>query len=181
MLLRQKPRIAPELEVVHPASCLQCGAVAPAGVSFCRRCGIPFGAPPRADAQLPECPVCYQEAADDGLLPSLAQHGRRVPISLHLSEHERFPVGDDEFLESLREGDRVRIGRWHAPFDLVRRYLVTGALSGGRRRAMEHNLIVTAMSQLARFGPEASIIGDQEQWRHARDAVTVLMERYHRA
>ncbi len=97
-----------------------------------------------------------------------------------MAEHDRFPVGDDDYLESLREGSRIRIGRWTAPFDIVRRYLVTGALDGGRRRQFEHDLIVTAMTQLARFGPGAVILGDQPEWRAAREAVAGLMERYHR-
>ena len=41
-----------------------------------------------------------------------------------MREHDRHPVGDDEWLETLREGDRLRWGRWSAPFDTVRRYLV---------------------------------------------------------
>lgn len=97
-----------------------------------------------------------------------------------MAEHERHPAGDDDYLERLREGDRIRIGRWSAPFDLVRRYLVTGALDGGRRRQFEHDLIVTAMTQLARFGRDAVILGDQPEWRAARDAVAELMEQYHR-
>jgi hypothetical protein len=95
-----------------------------------------------------------------------------------MDEHEQFPVGDDELLESLRQGDRIRIGRWEAPFDLVRRYLVTGALDGGRRRSYQHSAIVTAMAQIGRWGPDAEVFGDQEEWREARRAVTELMDRY---
>ena len=95
-------------------------------------------------------------------------------------EHEQHPVGDDDYLESLREGIRIRIDRWTAPFDLVRRYLITGALDGGRNRQFEHNLVVTAMTQLTRFGPNAVILGDQPAWQDARAAVSQLMERYHR-
>jgi hypothetical protein len=90
-------------------------------------------------------------------------------------------VGDDEYLESLREGDRIRIDRWTASFDVVRRYLVTGAVDGGRRRAFEHDMIVTAMTQLRRFGADADIMGDQPEWQASRQAVTSLMERYHRS
>ena len=79
----------------------------------------------------------------------------------HIAEHERHPVGDDDLLESLREGDRIRIERWTAPFDLVRRYLVTGAVEGGRNRAYEHNAIVNAMAQLKRWGVNAQVFGDQ--------------------
>lgn len=160
-------------------ACLQCGT--PAGsASFCRRCGLPYGAPPRADVALPTCPVCYLTVDDDGRLDSLDRPGLRVDLQRHLQEHDRHPVGDDDYLESLREGDRVRIGSWTAPYDLVRRYLVTGNLDGGRRRTFEHNAIVTAMTQLKRWGPGTVIFGDQPQWQAARDAVTELMERYHR-
>ena len=50
----------------------------------------------------------------------------RVDLVRHQAEHDRYPVGDDEWLESLREGDRIRVGQWSAPFDTVRRYLVSG-------------------------------------------------------
>jgi hypothetical protein len=104
----------------------------------------------------------------------------RVHIVEHIAEHEAHPVGDDDYLESLRRGDRIVIERWEAPFDVVRRYLVTGAVDAGRTRTVAHDAIVTAMSQLARFGPSAEILGDDPDWRAARDAVTRLMERYHR-
>jgi hypothetical protein len=162
-------------------ACLQCGTPA-TGASFCRRCGLPYGAPPRADAELPACHVCYRTVEDDGRLPSLALPGLRVDLQHHLAEHDRFPVGDDEYLESLRIGDRIRIGRWTASFDVVRRYLVTGNVEGGRRREFEHNAIVSAMTQLKRWGTDAGahIFGDQPEWQAARAAVTDLMERYHR-
>jgi hypothetical protein len=164
------------------SSCRQCGAVQtnPA-VTFCRRCGIPFGAPPSAEARLPSCPVCYQTVDDQGLLPPFGGFGARQPISEHLADHDRFPVGDDEWLESLRVGDRIRVGDGWAPFDLVRRYLVTGLVDAGHGRQVLHDAVVTAMSQLARWGnAEVDAFGDQEEWRTARQAVTRLMERYHR-
>lgn len=162
------------------AVCLQCGVAAPnPTVTFCRRCGLTYGAPPRAHATLPTCPVCYATVGHDGRLPSRQPGGRPVDLVEHMSEHDAHPVGDDEFLESLRLGDRIRIARWEAPFDLVRRYLVTGALDGGRRRTYQHSAIVTAMSQIGRWGPDADIFGDQDEWRAAREAVTDLMERYH--
>jgi hypothetical protein len=161
------------------AVCLQCGMSAPnPSITFCRRCGLPFGAAPRADAALPTCPICYRTVGDDGLLPSNRPNAGRVDLVAHMDEHEQFPVGDDELLESLRQGDRIRIGRWEAPFDLVRRYLVTGALDGGRRRSYQHSAIVTAMAQIGRWGPDAEVFGDQEEWREARRAVTELMDRY---
>src|SRR5829696_6071851 len=162
-------------------ACLQCGTPA-SNASFCRRCGLPYGAPPRADAALPSCHVCYQTVEDDGRLASLAQAGLRVDLQHHLAEHDRFPVGDDDYLESLRVGDKIRIGRWTAPFDLVRRYLVTGNIDGGRNRSFEHNAIVNAMTQLRRWGADAGghILGDQPEWQAARGAVSELMERYHR-
>ena len=76
------------------------------------------------------CPVCYRTVADDGRLPSLDRAGVRVDLVRHQAEHDWHPVGDDEWLESLRIGDQVRIGRWSAPFDTVRRYLVTGQVAG---------------------------------------------------
>jgi hypothetical protein len=165
----------------HPAAyptCLQCGVAAldPA-TTFCRRCGLPYGATPRADAALPSCPVCYRSVEDDGRIP--ARHGRgRLSLVDHIDEHGQWPVGDDDYLESLRVGDRVRIGRFQAPFDLVRRYLVTGSLDGGFRRAHAHNAIVTAMAQIGRWGTGAVVLGDQPEWHEAREAVAALMERY---
>ena len=163
----------------HAPRCLQCGVLAPrSGQTFCRRCGLPYGDPPRAAADLPTCPICYRAMDDDGRVPARGGHSR-VDLVGHMAEHERYPVGDDDFLESLREGDRIRIGRHYAPFDLVRRYLVTGVLEGGRRRAMEHTAIVTAMKQVARWGTGGHVIGDQTEWVEARAAVSALMERYH--
>ena len=161
--------------------CLQCGtAAANPSITFCRRCGLPFGAPPRADATLPICPICYAETGDDGRLPSYQRSRGRVDLVAHMEEHDQFPVGDDDYLESLRVGDAIRVGRWQAPFDLVRRYLVTGAFDGGRQRAYQHSAIVNAMAQLKRWGPGTDIFGDQPEWRDARAAVSELMERYHR-
>jgi hypothetical protein len=162
------------------SSCLQCGTPAPAGVAFCRRCGLPYGAPPRVEAELPSCPVCYETVGDDGLLPSFRPARGRIDLVEHMGEHDDHPVGDDEYLETLRRGDRIAIDRWEAPFDLVRRYLVTGMIDGGRRRDYQHSAIVTAMSQLKRWGPDMELFGDQAEWKVARDAVTTLMERYHR-
>lgn len=163
------------------ATCLQCGTVATrAAARMCRRCGLPIGSPPAAHARLAECPVCYRETDADGHLPSMANPGRRVDINAHVHEHDRFPVGDDAWLETLRSHDRIRIGRWQAPYDLVRRYLVTGVVDAGRNRLALHNAIVTAMTQVQRWGPGAHVMGDQEEWRAAREAVEGLMERYHR-
>lgn len=162
--------------------CLQCGTAAPSpDITFCRRCGLPFGAQPRSDAALPSCPSCYQTVGDDGRLPSHRPNVGRVDLVAHMEEHDQFPVGDDELLESMRIGDRIRIGRWEAPFDLVRRYLVTGAIDGGRRRSFQHSAVVTAMGQLGRWGADAEILGDQQEWREARQVIAELMERYQRS
>lgn len=160
--------------------CLQCGVrAARADQTFCRRCGLPYGAPPRPDAVLPICPICYREVEEDGRLP--AHSGtRRLDLAAHMHEHERYPVGDDEYLESLRVGDRIRIGRGYAPFELVRRYLVTGVVDAGRRRSLQHTTVLTALTQLARWGSGATIVGDQAEWAEARAEVAELMERYHR-
>jgi hypothetical protein len=178
-----QPSAMPPAADLIPAAlptCLQCGVQAlDSSTTFCRRCGLPYGAPPRIDADLPSCPICYATVDDDGRIASRTGGGRLDLVS-HIEEHERYPVGDDDFLETLREGDRIRIGRFVAPFDLVRRYLVTGSLDGGRRRVAQHNAIVTAMAQVARWGPNATVFGDQSEWREAREAVSRLMERYAR-
>jgi hypothetical protein len=166
----------------HLPVCLQCGVQARrAGTANCGRCGLPYGAAPRADAELATCPICYRTTDDDGRLPSREVPARRLDLPAHIVEHERYPVGDDEYLESIRRGDRISVGRWEASFDLVRRYLVTGVYDGGRARADRHDAIATAMTQLARWGPGGvPAVGDQADWREARDALTALMERYHR-
>jgi len=161
--------------------CLQCGTTSSVvGARVCRRCGLRFGDAPRRDVSLPACPICYASVDDDGRLPSLFRDGRRVDLVAHMEEHDTFPVGDDEWLETLRVGDRIAVGRWTAPFEVVRRYLVTGVVEAGRGRTMQHNALVTAMTQLQRWGSEASIFGDQPAWAEARQAVADLMERYHR-
>ena len=78
------------------------------------------------------------------------------------------------------QGDRIRIGKWTAPFDTVRRYLVTGQVDAGRNRALAHDAIVTAMTQLNRWGPDGDIFGDLPDWKAARAAVVEMMERYER-
>jgi hypothetical protein len=161
--------------------CLQCGTPSTGGGGvFCRRCGLPYGQPPRADAELPSCPVCYKTVDDDGQLPSLDRAGTRVNLVRHQTEHDRRPVGDDEWLESLRRGDKILIGRWTAPFETVRRYLVTGQVEAGRNRALAHDAIVTAMTQIRRWGPDPLILGDLPEWKAARAAVVEMMERYAR-
>ena len=160
-------------------ACLQCGT--PAGHSratFCRRCGLPYGERPRDDVELPTCPVCYATVDDDGRLPSVERFGFRVDLVRHRAEHDRHPVGDDDWLESLREGDRIRIGRWSAQFEVVRRYLVTGQVEGGRGRTLAHDAIVNAMTQISRWGRNGIVFGDQPEWAAAREAVSKLMERY---
>ena len=161
--------------------CLQCGTVSSAAVAVvCRRCGLRFGAPPRETAVLPSCPVCYATVGDDGRLPSFRSALQRIDLVAHMAEHDDFPPGDDDYLETLRAGDRIVIGRWTAPFDVVRRYLVTGVVDAGRNRTMQHNAVISAMAQVARWGPDARILGDQEEWIAARRAISELMERYHR-
>jgi hypothetical protein len=160
-------------------SCLQCGTPAARfDATFCRRCGLTYGDAPRADAELPSCPTCYRTVDDDGRTDSLTLPGLRIDLRRHMAEHDHHPVGDDEWLETLREGDKLRWGRWVAPFDTVRRYLVTGQVDAGRNRRLAHDLIVTAMTQLRRWGPDGEILGDQPEWQAARLAVTELMERY---
>lgn len=162
-------------------ACLQCGTPSDsARGTFCRRCGLPYGEPPRPTAELPSCPVCYRTVADDGRLPSLERPGTRVDLVRHRAEHDRHPVGDDDWLDTLRSGDKIRVGRWSAPFETVRRYLVTGQVEAGRNRALAHDAIVTAMTQINRWGPDADVFGDLPEWKAARAAVVALMERYGR-
>ena len=169
------------VQIATASTCLQCGTVSTRSAArMCRRCGVSFGEAPTASARLAECPVCYRETDADGRLPSQANPGRRLDINAHVEEHDRFPVGDDAWLETLRAYDRIRIGRWTAPYDLVRRYLVTGVVDAGRNRLALHNAIVTAMTQVQRWGRDAQVAGDQEVWREAREAVETLMDRYHR-
>ena len=86
-------------------ACLQCGTPPHNGRgTFCRRCGLPYGEPPRADAELPSCPICYPPSTDDGRLPSLDHPGLRVDLVRHQAEHDRHPVGDDEWLEIAARG-----------------------------------------------------------------------------
>jgi hypothetical protein len=181
---KSRPVSSPQQAAPHkpgmPLVCLQCGTIAGDQVTFCRRCGLPIGDEPRADATLPTCPICYLTVDDDGRIGSLRARGGRVDLVAHMTEHDDHPVGDDEYLESLRAGDLIRIEGWHAPFELVRRYLVTGAIDGGWRRSYQHSVVVTAMSQIKRWGADAEIFGDQEEWRAARVAVSTLLERYHR-
>jgi hypothetical protein len=161
-------------------ACLQCGT--PAGRTPHPRSVAGAGcrtAIPRERRRAAGLPHLLPAVDDDGRLASLDVAGLRVDLHRHLAEHDRHPVGDDEWLESLRLGDRIRIGALVAPFDVVRRYLVTGMVEGGRRRVFEHNTIVTAMTQIKRFGPNATIFGDQPEWQAARAAVSELMERYH--
>ena len=162
--------------------CLQCGLPARRrGTTICARCGLPYGEPPRDDAELASCPVCYASTDPDGRFASKDRPGRRLDMPDHIAEHDRHPVGDDEWLESFRRGDKIEIGRWIAPYDLVRRYLVTGVVDAGRMRSARHGTIITAMTQLARWGPDGTpVIGDNAEWEAARDAVEVVMARYHR-
>lgn len=160
--------------------CLQCGTTSNRpGAQVCRRCGLRFGDAPPAAGRLPSCPICYQTVDNDGRMAALSGGGLRLSLVGHLEEHDRFPVGDDAWLETLREGDRIRIGRWTAPFDLVRRYLVTGAVEAGRGRVVQHNAVLTAMTQIRRWGRGAVIFGDMDDWREARDVVAAVMDRYH--
>ncbi len=138
--------------------CLRCGYVATGAAAFCRRCGLPFGAAPQVEAQgAPgECPVCYARADRGGLYP--APGGGRTSYERHAYDHELRPVGDDDWLETLRDGDEIVVGRWRAPWDLTRRYLVTGQWDGGTARTLVHNAVIIAMVGAAREqasgGPE---------------------------
>ena len=95
-----RPAATPGLPV-----CLQCGVTAGRpGVAICRRCGLPYGTEPRATGELASCPVCYRTTDDDGRFASAADAGQRLDLVAHVAEHDRFPVGDDEWLESVETG-----------------------------------------------------------------------------
>ncbi len=174
-----------------PQPCQRCGYRPPAPARVCRRCGLPYGAPPPEvddDGEFIECPICYVVSDRHGLFEPYEFAGSRQTYERHVLGHELHPVGDDDFLESLREGDEIRIGSWRAPFDLTRRYLVTGQFDGGRQRQYQHNALVLAMASLARSEerpepPKRSFLsrftrGDQEAVASARRAVAEVMERY---
>ena len=130
--------------------CLRCGFASANSAPFCRRCGLPFGAAPVAvEGDFPpECPVCYVAVGRDGMFPD--GRGGRTTYERHAYEHEQHPVGDDDYLETLRSGDEIAIGRWRAPYGLTRRYLVTGQWEGGRSREYAHNAVILAMVAAAR-------------------------------
>ena len=130
--------------------CLRCGYSTAGPAAFCRRCGLPFGAAPQVQAQggPGECPVCYVRADRGGLFP--AYGGGRTSYEHHAYDHELRPVGDDDWLETQRDGDLIAIGRWRAPYDLTRRYLVTGQWDAGPNRTYVHNAVILAMVGAAR-------------------------------
>ncbi len=133
-------------------TCQRCGYSAATTAGFCRRCGLPYGAAPAvvaADAPA-ECPVCYARADRAGMYP--APGGGRTTYERHAYDHEQRPVGDDDWLETLRDGDEIVIDRWRAPFDLTRRYMVTGQWEGGKERAYAHNAVILAMVDASRGG-----------------------------
>jgi len=159
--------------------CLQCGTTSNGDRAVvCRRCGLRFGDEPRRDAELPTCPICYVTVDDDGLTPSYRNRLQRISLVAHMEEHEAFPPGDDDWLGTLRRGDQIAVGRFSAPFDLVRRYLVTGQIDGGRNRTLQHNAVLTAMSQIKRWGRNPDVFGDQPAWQEARAQIAAVMDRY---
>ena len=131
----------------------------------------------------PSCPVCRPAIGPwttTAGCPASTAPEPRLDLVRHQAEHDRHPVGDDDWLESMRVGDRIRIGRWSAPFETVRRYLVTGQVQAGRNRALAHDAIVTAMTQINRWGPGGVLFGDLPEWQEARATVVELMERFGR-
>ena len=140
-------------------TCLQCGTVATrAAARMCRRCGIPFGEAPTASARLASCPVCYRDTDADGRLPSLAHPSRRLDINEHIDEHERFPVGDDAWLETMRRVDRIGSAAGRRPSTSSAGTWPPGWSTRGRNRLALHNALVTAMTQVQRWGPGARVI-----------------------
>ena len=160
-------------------ACRQCGT--PAGlvrdVLSALRAAVRRAAPSRR--RVPSCHVCYQTVEDDGRLPSLDAPGLRVDLHRHLAEHDRHPVGDDEWLESLRLGDRVRIealvGAVRRCPSLPRDRRGRGWTTPGVRAQHDRDGDDPAQA----VGHGATILGDQPEWQAARAAVSELMERYH--
>ena len=114
----------------------------------------------RTGSRRPPMPSCRlarsvtRPSMKTGDSPASSRTGLRVDLVRHQAEHEQHPVGDDDWLESLRRGDTHPVGRWSAPFDVVRRYLVTGQVQAGRGRALAHDAIVNAMTQIRRWGTD---------------------------
>ena len=96
------------------SSACSAGAVqSRAGAQMCRRCGVRLEMRRRPSRSSPACPVCYRDADADGRLPSAARPGFRLDINSHIDEHDRFPVGTDAWLETLRprpDPDRPMVG-----------------------------------------------------------------------
>jgi hypothetical protein len=163
-------------------ACLRCGFASSGSAPFCRRCGLPFGvAPVVAEGDWPaECPVCYAAIDRHDLFPD--GRGGRTTYERHAYDHELRPVGDEAWLETLRDGDEIRIGAWRAPYDLTRRYLATGQWEGGRAREYAHNAVVLAMvgaSRAAAAGAAGSSTAPPSgDLAAARRAVDDLRERY---
>jgi hypothetical protein len=162
--------------------CLRCGFASSGSAPFCRRCGLPFGvAPVVAEGDWPaECPVCYAAIDRHDLFPD--GRGGRTTYERHAYDHELRPVGDDAWLETLRDGDEIQIGAWRAPYDLTRRYLVTGQWEGGRAREYAHNAVVLAMVGASRAAAAeaagSTTAPPSGDLAAARRAVDDLRERY---
>ena len=112
-----------------------------------------YGDAPRDDAELPTCPICYRTVDDDGRPGSLELPGLRVDLrrtwSSTIVTRSATTSGSKPFVRAISSAGAAG----PPPIDTVRRYLVTGQLEAGRNRQLAHDLIVTAMTQLRRWGP----------------------------
>ena len=115
--------------------CLQCGTPAGHGRGLLSSLRAAVWRPAEGRRRASDMPGLLSDRGRRWAPPGPEPWGLRVDLVRHQAEHDRHPVGDDDWLESLREGDRIRIGRWTAPFDTVRRYLVTGQVEAGRDRS----------------------------------------------
>ena len=92
---------------------------------------------------------------DDGRLPSLETPALRVDLAgiRPSTTGTRSATTTGSSRSAKATGSAWAAGR--RPSTTVRRYLVTGQVDAGRNRQLAHDTIVTAMTQLRRWGTEA--------------------------
>ena len=141
-----------------PQTCLQCGVVAlDAATTFCRRCGLPYGDAPRANGNLPVCPICYRTVDADGRLLHTGQLEQAFGDPLRHRFEEVAGVSFHDLLHQL-----VRLGVVDGGLE---------AVAGGRLLEVAHQLDVhgEAGAQLA-LGGEHAVAAEEGHALH-QDAV----------
>ena len=157
--------VAPMIAV----SCLQCGTPAVrVDATFCRRCGLPYGDAPRADAELPQCPICYLVVDDDGRTGSLdaarparrpaPPHGRARPPPGRRRRVARDPARGRQ--AALGPLERAVRDRPPLPRDRAARRRAQPAAGPRPHRHGD--------DPAPPLGPGADILGDQPEWQAAR-------------